>query len=1267
MTASIRLFDLVNLSIGTPEIGAVNFNALHTLLHAILEHLKIQNVTAEWREPDEGHDPRGALATKTTLSGERPNIYHHMEDRLRHLENKINALERFPSGQELLSRTASGSTTSVNDMWQLMQLRRKVEANEEGVSKCMELMQDILKEMQELKETRDNMKKEVRVLQNQLNKIDLDNLADRISVVKQYFHKLEDLENSMREFKENMALYPHPEELSQCVTWEVMQATLVNDRQKIKELNDSITCNGLPVTPCEVSIPLTPRVSPTVDLHGVANSSGSTGPDLGGSHEVPLLQLPMSWISRGAERYPETVGALREIGQLQERHKRLEAHVEHLEGGKADQAQVQQLREMLSDMGMVLLPGQRHKEQGLYDLFCCLGERDMHANILEQVNCLKTLVDTVIADREKLGSLRSMLEDMMTSSSMLTWSLQQEMSDTNQGQQGETLTQGHCWGQGSLGGLSGQAGPTTPSSMVDMSRKSAELMSDVQGAILHLQVECEKLQSTTSQLMEANIQKQSHIDHLYKAMEKLEEKKADREVVETEIGIKADKRALETKVSRMQFDTMTEQLNGMFQELLSKVTGHEQDWHKVIEKISKEMESKLNRIELDPLKKQLEDRWRSINKQLQTQPAPIHDDAAGFRRQLLTRFHCISCDRPVDMLTPGPHLITLPSPPGFPSHKTNRPYTTHRCYSRLQHISHLMQTEEYSQAKSTPGLQVQCMALMQDLLKEIQELKETRDNLKKEVIALQNELNQIVDQFTDRISVVEQYFHQVEDLVNSMRELKEKVALYPHPEVFSQCVTWEVMQATLVNDRQKIKKELTNSITGTGPLVTPCEVSIPSTPRVSPTVDLHGMANSSGSTGPDLGGSHEVPLLQLPMSWISRGAEHYPETVDALREIGQLQERHKRLEARVEHLEGGKADQAHVQQLREILSDMGEKDMPENMLERVNHVKSLVDTVIADRKKSSELMSDVQGAILQLQVECEKLHSTTSQLMEAHLQKQSHINHLFKTMEELEEKKADREVVETEIGIKADKHALETKVSRMQFDTMTEQLNGMFQELLSKVTGHEQDWHKVIEKISKEMESKLNRIELDPLKKQLEDRWRSINKQLQTQPAPVHDDAAGFRRQLLARFHCISCDRPVDILTPGPHLVTLPSPPGLPSHKTNRPYTIYEMEQMRHHSRSERIPEMTEYGYLALSRSCGGSHTLTFANRRYSRLQHITHLIQTEEDSQVMSSPGLQVQQTTTRAKTGQAAISRKRAPVRTLVTGLFLGLRVPRHTAATQ
>ncbi|KAL0198557.1 hypothetical protein M9458_007097, partial [Cirrhinus mrigala] len=55
---------------------------------------------------------------------------------------------------------------------------------------------------------------------------------------------------------------------------------------------------------------------------------------------------------------------------------------------------------------------------------------------------------------------------------------------------------------------------------------------------------------------------------------------------------KADKRALESKVSRVQFDSMTEQLNNMLQELLSKISGQEQDWNKVIEKISTEMDCK---------------------------------------------------------------------------------------------------------------------------------------------------------------------------------------------------------------------------------------------------------------------------------------------------------------------------------------------------------------------------------------------------------------------------------------------------------------------------------------------------------------------------------------------------------------------------------------------------------------------------------------------------------------------------------------------------
>ncbi|XP_045073533.1 glutamine-rich protein 2-like isoform X1 [Coregonus clupeaformis] len=375
--------------------------------------------------------------------------------------------------------------------------------------------------------------------------------------------------------------------------------------------------------------------------------------------------------------------------------------------------------------------------------------------------------------------------------------------------------------------------------------------------------------------------------------------------------------------------------------------------------------------------------------------------------------------------------------------------------------------------------------------------------------------------------------------------------------------------------------------------------------------------------------SHSDGALMVrskPLSRVASGAERYPETVEALRNVGRLRERHNTLETRVELLEAGKADQAQLQHLRELLTDMGDRDVPENLIDQLNHLRVLVDSLVGDRAKSSELMNDVQGAILQLQAECEKLHGTANHLIEEQSQKQVHIDHLYKSMEELDEKKADKDLVEMEIEIKADKRALETKVSRMQFDSMTEELNTMFQELLSKITGQEQDWHKIIDKISTEMECKLDRIELDPVKKQLEDRWKSIHKQLQAQPAPKEDDAAGIRRQLVARFHCISCDRPVDMLTPGPHLVTVPSTPGLPSHKSNRPYTIYELEQVRQHCRSERIPEMADYSYLAMSRSCGGSHTVTYPNRRYTRLQHISHFIQAEEETPPISRSTLRIQ-----------------------------------------
>jgi hypothetical protein len=46
--SKINLSQMVDLAVGTPEVGAVNANVLHTLLHAMLRQLNIVDVQADF-------------------------------------------------------------------------------------------------------------------------------------------------------------------------------------------------------------------------------------------------------------------------------------------------------------------------------------------------------------------------------------------------------------------------------------------------------------------------------------------------------------------------------------------------------------------------------------------------------------------------------------------------------------------------------------------------------------------------------------------------------------------------------------------------------------------------------------------------------------------------------------------------------------------------------------------------------------------------------------------------------------------------------------------------------------------------------------------------------------------------------------------------------------------------------------------------------------------------------------------------------------------
>ncbi|XP_035508085.1 glutamine-rich protein 2-like [Morone saxatilis] len=550
-------------------------------------------------------------------------------------------------------------------------------------------------------------------------------------------------------------------------------------------------------------------------------------------------------------------------------------------------------------------------------------------------------------------------------------------------------------------------------------------------------------------------------------------------------------------------------------------------------------------------------------------------------------------------------------------------------------------------------------------MKLIQELHNQRD-LKEEMKELPHQHKMAP---TEPVTDVEQYCRRVDALEEAVSSLRDSFQRYPDPEELSQCVSWDVMQSTLLSERENLQRELVNS-----GVVDPATVNKPTLTSLNlnftavKTAASHTSASSSLPHPGEVTGSTAAPGSPPVSGPISTPQE----TVEALRNIGKLKERFNTLEARVVALETENLDKSELTHLRELIAN--KRYASDNLMDQLNQHRALIDSLMSDREKSVELVGDVQKAILQLQAECERLHETTQCLHEDNRQKQSHIEELYKTTEELEEKKADKQMVESEI--KADKSALDSKVSRLQFDSVTEQLNAMFHELLNKVTGQEQDWQKVIDRLSTEMECKLNRIELDSVKKQLEGRWKNIHEKLQAQGPPEQDDAAGLRKQLVDRFHCLSCDRPVVKYTPGPNsnLVRLPSTPGFPAHKSIRPFTVYALEQFRQHYKSlkpgtnrynfdvancvrrrqllqrshaamcrqiesvqrslkpneatsdsqsqnhERISELTDYSHLTVLRSCGGSHTVTSANQRRTGLQSTKHHSpQTEVDAVIQS------------------------------------------------
>lgn len=782
-STKVNLSQMVDLALGSPEVGSVNFNVLHTLLHAMLKRLNIVDVQADINEFDRdflsaskarelsvlsdvdsgrGEDAEDTLSERSssmpTPSTGRRTPYHHLEIKVAKLQEQLDNITSVPSNQELFEKTKTQyAEKPIGEMWMNMQLMSRVETNEKGIAKCMSMIEDMMKEMQSLKDANKSLMDKVKGL-------NLDDLMKR----------LKDLESKMNDVNDRFNLLPSPDDFAQFVTWAGLEDALSGikkDWENLQQPTERVVI--------EMSSQTEAPSRPASSRPGTRMSSGSTGPSetlleileklgrLSESHDsltkrVEILEEELkNKLDKGAlDNLNVSSDLLEQLQQLKQEVDALAAAREKLGGESVantmyavvkaakkfkEKRRVSFMTESSEDSGL------EAKEASSAELLLIQHEKELQAIAMESLQRrvetleerLKLFQDMVMGDSAYQNNVSDPLEDIMSEGSSEQPSVEAITKISKEDEEEEKKSQtdfeqdmldiftkdpGHRdISDGStviVGDLvisntklrilayvlndqlhnvrdkiftldqelkkmaKGVEFALLRAKAAGMGEMDSDALGRAQAAIQQLQAEVEKLHGTTKDILEENSSRAKEIEKLFAYCDRLEENKADKEFVQTEMDVKADKRSLDNKVNHSLFDTTTNDINKMIKEILDKLAGNEEAWNHQCKVFTDDIEGKLDRLELDPLKEWLESRLKALNEKLKKQnQAPVEwseDDAAGIRRQLIQKFHCISCDRPVDIVPTGP-VPSLPTHNGLHPTRSPRPYTTFELDQIRQH------------------------------------------------------------------------------------------------------------------------------------------------------------------------------------------------------------------------------------------------------------------------------------------------------------------------------------------------------------------------------------------------------------------------------------------------------------------------------------------------------------------------------------------------------------------------------------------------------
>lgn len=169
----LNLNNLVHLALSSsPQLGGiVNFNILKTFLLELLKALNLQNYELKLSndlKQQQQHASQLQQQQPVVISQER---FHVLEDKINRFEQQISALNSLPSNQNIIekSKDLKRFSSPVLEIWQYTQISKRLESNEEGITKLTSLLQDLINEINDLKESHNKHEFNFNNLSNQFN------------------------------------------------------------------------------------------------------------------------------------------------------------------------------------------------------------------------------------------------------------------------------------------------------------------------------------------------------------------------------------------------------------------------------------------------------------------------------------------------------------------------------------------------------------------------------------------------------------------------------------------------------------------------------------------------------------------------------------------------------------------------------------------------------------------------------------------------------------------------------------------------------------------------------------------------------------------------------------------------------------------------------------------------------------------------------------------------------------------------------------------